>query len=298
MAKEMRELFHSMSAEERIKMHETQPEMVRTLRRATYTEHLGEMAVPGALKKWDVLMKHAYPGGVEVWKIPVSWLEALMVVRYGEDTRSWPDGFSDEDVLRAQRWLEGKHPSGVSYPHSTIEKASLVALLGLGLAGFLASAINWDPAVLFLLPLLGSAMTDFLENKLVDNFFRTTTYSRPTVLGVALFTAAPGETGGGTEVSGGSYARVDLPPLNTNWNATQGGTSGNSSGTGGLTDNAVTITFPTPSANWGVVTHMAIFDATSAGNMLIYGSLAQSKTINNGDPAPTFPAGALDVTFA
>ena len=142
-----------------------------------------------------------------------------------------------------------------------------------------------------------SAMTDFFENKLVDGYFRTSAYTRPTVLGIALFTAAPGEAGGGTEVSGGAYARVDLPPLDTNWNATQGGTTGDSSGSGGLTDNAVVITFPAPSANWGVVSHMAIFDATSAGNMLIHSVLAASKTINNGDPAPTFPAGDLDITF-
>ena len=142
-----------------------------------------------------------------------------------------------------------------------------------------------------------SAMTDFFENKLVDGYFRTSAYTRPTVLGIALFTAAPGETGGGTEVSGGAYARVDLPPLDTNWNATQGGTTGDSSGSGGLTDNAVVITFPAPSANWGVVSHMAIFDATSAGNMLIHSVLVASKTINNGDPAPTFPTGDLDITF-
>ncbi len=143
-----------------------------------------------------------------------------------------------------------------------------------------------------------SDATDFFENKLVDNFFRTSTYTRPAVLGVALFTAAPGETGGGTEVTGGSYARVDHPPLNTNWNATQGGTSGDSTGTGGLTDNALDITFPAPTANWGIVSHMAIFDATSAGNMLIFGDIIPDKTVNNSDPAPKFTAGDLDITIA
>lgn len=143
-----------------------------------------------------------------------------------------------------------------------------------------------------------TAMTDFLENALADHLFRTTTYTRPTVLGHALFTAAPGEAGGGTEVTGGSYARVDLPPLNTNYNATQGGTSGASSGSSGLIDNALVITFPAPTANWGTVVSWALFDATSAGNMLIYAALAANKTINNLDPAPTFPPGDLDVTFA
>jgi len=140
--------------------------------------------------------------------------------------------------------------------------------------------------------------TDFLENELVDHIFRTSSFTKPTILGIALYTAAPGETGGGTEVTGGSYARVDLPPLNTNWNATQGGTSGDSTGTGGLTDNAVDITFPAPTANWGTVSHMAILDATSGGNFLIIGDVAPDKTVNNGDPAPKFTAGDLDITIA
>lgn len=142
-----------------------------------------------------------------------------------------------------------------------------------------------------------SAMTDYFENKLVDNFFRTTTFTRPAVLAHALFDAAPGEAGGGTEITGGNYGRVDLPPLDTNYNATQGGTSGNSSGSGGLTDNAVVITFPVPSATWGLVVSWALFDATTSGNMLMYAALTQSKNVNNGDPAPTFPPGDLDVTF-
>jgi hypothetical protein len=143
-----------------------------------------------------------------------------------------------------------------------------------------------------------SAMSDYLENKSVDHLFRTSSFTKPTVLAVALYTAAPGETGGGTEVTGGAYARVENNPLDANWNATQGGTTGDSSGTGGLTDNAGIITFPTPTANWGVVTHFAILDAATAGNFLLYGALTDPKTINDGDPAPTFPAGALDVTFA
>ena len=56
--------------------------------------------------------------------------------------------------------------------------------------------------------------------------------------------------------------------------------------------------FPTPSANWGLVTHQAVFDATTVGNMLIYGALAASKNINSGDPAPFFAAGALDYIVA
>jgi hypothetical protein len=135
-----------------------------------------------------------------------------------------------------------------------------------------------------------SAASDYLEGELRKHLFRTGSFTKPTVLAIALYTAAPGETGGGTEVSGGSYARVQRDPLDANWTA--------ASATDGLTDNAAIITFPTPTANWGVVTHQALHDATSGGNMLIYGALTVSKTVNNGDPAPNFPVGTLDYIVA
>lgn len=135
-----------------------------------------------------------------------------------------------------------------------------------------------------------SQMTDYLEAELRKHVFRTGSFTKPTVLAVALYTAAPGETGGGTEVSGGSYARVQRDPLDANWTA--------ASGTNGLTDNAAALTFPSPTANWGAITHIAILDATSGGNMLFYGSLTTPKTVNNGDTAPSFAIGALSVTFA
>lgn len=143
-----------------------------------------------------------------------------------------------------------------------------------------------------------SAMSDYLENKLIDHLFRAATFSKPTHNWVRLYTAAPSDSGGGTEVSGGSYAAVDLVPSDTNWTATQGGTSGNSSGTGGHTDNAVAITFAAPTANWGVITHFAIWDAQTAGNMILWGALTTPKTVNNGDPAPSFAIGDLDITLA
>lgn len=115
---------------------------------------------------------------------------------------------------------------------------------------------------------------------------------------VALFTANPSDTGGGTEVSGGSYARMSYNPSNANWNTTQGGTSGPSSGTGGLTDNALDITFPAPTATWGTITGFAIMDKLTSGNMLLWGALGTNKTVNNNDPAPKFTAGDLNITFA
>lgn len=133
-----------------------------------------------------------------------------------------------------------------------------------------------------------SQMSDYLEGQIRAHIFRTASFTKPTGLTVHLYTAAPGEAGGGTEVTGGSYASQSLNPLDANWTA--------ASGTDGLTDNASAITFPAPTANWGVVTHTAIKD--QAANFLLYGALTASKTVNNGDAAPNFPIGALDVTFS
>jgi hypothetical protein len=133
-------------------------------------------------------------------------------------------------------------------------------------------------------------MSDYLEVELRKHIFRTGSFTKPTVLAVALFTVTPSDSGGGTEVTGGSYARVQRDPLDANWTG--------ASSTDGLTDNAAAITFPTPSANWGTVVAFGIFDATSGGNLLVWGPITPNKTINNGDPAPAFATGALDITFA
>lgn len=141
-----------------------------------------------------------------------------------------------------------------------------------------------------------AAMTDYLENKLIDQLFRNTAYTFPTTLYVGLLTAAPSDTGGGTEVSGGSYARVSVANSTTNWAGTQSaGSTTASSGTSGTTSNNGAITFPAPTGNWGVVTHFGIYDASTSGNLLWWGALTTSKTINNGDAAPSFAAGALTV---
>jgi hypothetical protein len=151
-----------------------------------------------------------------------------------------------------------------------------------------------------------AAMSDFLENKFIDWFFRAQAIgvtgasaaagTGPTSLYIALLTAAPSDTGGGTEVSGGSYARVAVTSSLANWAGTQAAASTTaSSGTGGTTSNNGAITFPAPTANWGTVTHFGIYDATSSGNLLFWGALTASKTVNNGDAAPSFAAAALSI---
>lgn len=114
---------------------------------------------------------------------------------------------------------------------------------------------------------------------------------------IGLFTATPSDSGGGTEVSGGSYARVAVASTLANWAGTQSsGSTTASTGTSAQTSNNNTITFPAPTGNWGTVTSMGIFDSLTGGNLLYWVALTTSKTVNNGDAAPNFPAAALTIT--
>lgn len=139
-----------------------------------------------------------------------------------------------------------------------------------------------------------AALSDYAENKFIDLLVRGQTFTPPATTYVGLLTAAPSDAGGGTEVTGGSYARVAVTSSLANWAGTQAaGSTVASSGTGGTTSNNGSITFPAPTANWGVVTHFAVYDAATAGNLLFWAALTTAKTINNGDAAPSFAAAAL-----
>lgn len=133
-----------------------------------------------------------------------------------------------------------------------------------------------------------AAISDYLENALINHIFRNADFTRPANIYVALFTAAPSDSGGGTEVSGGSYARQAIAT---------GASSGWDAASGGATANTGILTFPTASANWGTITHAALFDAATSGNMLFHGALAASKLIETGDIF-RFPAGDIDVSLA
>jgi hypothetical protein len=140
-----------------------------------------------------------------------------------------------------------------------------------------------------------AAMSDYLENKLIDQIFRAQAYTFPTTLYVGLLTAAPSDTGGGTEVTGNAYARASVTSSLANWAGTQAAASTvASSGTTGTTSNNGSISFPTPTAAWGLVTHFGIYDAATGGNLLFYGALTIQKTINQGDTV-LFPAATLSI---
>lgn len=124
------------------------------------------------------------------------------------------------------------------------------------------------------------SFSNYLETEVLDFAFTTGTATRPTAWYLALYTAAPSDTGGGTEVSGGGYARQSVTFT----------VSGNTA------SNNAAIEFPTATGNYGTVTHIGVFDALSGGNLLAYASLTTSKTIETGDVFRV-PSGDLDITL-
>lgn len=96
------------------------------------------------------------------------------------------------------------------------------------------------------------------------------------------------------EVSGTGYARVGVVASLANFAGTQAAASTTvSTGTNGTTSNNGTITFGSPTSTWGNVWAIAVFDASTAGNLLEWGGLSASKTINNGDAAPSIAISAF-----
>lgn len=136
--------------------------------------------------------------------------------------------------------------------------------------------------------------SDYYENQVLDLLFGnkqigTSWPGTAATAGVAgthyfaLFTVSPNEAGtGGTEVTGGSYARKAVTNNTTNWNAASSGSK----------TNAAAIDFVAATANWGTIVSFGIYDASTGGNLLFFGNLTTPRTVNTGD-IPRFAAGAF-----
>ena len=113
-----------------------------------------------------------------------------------------------------------------------------------------------------------AAASDYLELKILEHTLGITSFTAPSTTYLALFTSDPTDAGTGTEVSGGSYARQSI-----SWNTPASG----------ATTNSADVTFPQATGNYGTVTHIGIFDASSAGNLLYHGALSASKSVETND---------------
>ncbi len=129
-----------------------------------------------------------------------------------------------------------------------------------------------------------SSFTDYTENKVLDHVTGKTSFTMPSVW-VALYTAAPSDAGGGTEATGGSYARKAT--AGSDWVAAVSGS----------TSNATVLTFVTPSASWGTITHFTLMDAATVGNMLAWAPVTTPQAVGTGNTV-SFAIGALTITLS
>lgn len=131
------------------------------------------------------------------------------------------------------------------------------------------------------------SFSNYLENKILDHIMTKAEYEMLSTVYIALCTAAPTDASTGStivEPSGGSYARLEVDPDDLN-NASNGSITNNS-----------TMSFPSATASWGTITHFAVCDALTGGNMLVWGEVTPSIPIPTGSIV-SFDAGNFEVTL-
>lgn len=129
-----------------------------------------------------------------------------------------------------------------------------------------------------------SALSNYAEKLLLDWMMTTGSATRPTAWYVALFTAAPSDSGGGTEVSGAGYSRQSVT---FDAAATPGGTTSNNN----------LVSFTASGGDFGTVSHIGIFDASTSGNLLWHGAMTASKSVSDGETLE-FSVGNIDLVLA
>jgi len=128
------------------------------------------------------------------------------------------------------------------------------------------------------------SFTNYWENEILNHIFGKGNYAPPTIH-VGLSMADPLDDASGlSEPTGNGYARVQTSA--SDWNMASGGSL----------DNANEITFARATGSWGTITHFALFDAATVGNMLAHGALSQSTAIDNSDIA-RFEVGDLGISL-
>ena len=122
-----------------------------------------------------------------------------------------------------------------------------------------------------------AGITNYLENKLLDHVLRGSSgaYTGPTTVYLALYSAAPNDAGGGTEIG--------VTRQSVTFSAASGGTIANSGSISFSSMPAVTVS------------HVGVFDASTSGNLLFHGALTSSAAVADGD---TFTIQANDLQIS
>ena len=125
-----------------------------------------------------------------------------------------------------------------------------------------------------------SAMSDYLENEILDHILGTGAYTMPTTVYVGLSTGSFNDDNSGIELTGNNYARESITFA---------------AASSGSADNSAAVEFNAATGSWGTVSHFGLFDALSGGNLLIHGALTASKVISSGDILK-IAIGDMDIT--
>jgi hypothetical protein len=126
-----------------------------------------------------------------------------------------------------------------------------------------------------------SSATNTFENKILDAAFGSGTLTKPANVYVALYSTAPTDSTSGTELTGNGYARQIV--------SFGSASSGQIASSGNVTFTA------NASSTWSTAVAVALVDAATAGNIMVYGALAPARTIKNSETI-NFTVGNLIVT--
>lgn len=129
-----------------------------------------------------------------------------------------------------------------------------------------------------------AGLSTYAQQKVLEHAVGKTSWTMPANVWVALYTATPSDAGGGTEATGGSYARKQT--VGSDW--------GTASGT--TISNAAAITFVTPTGSWGTISHFGIFDAVTTGNLIGWAAVTTPQAVGTGNTV-SFAIGALTITL-
>ena len=132
------------------------------------------------------------------------------------------------------------------------------------------------------------ALSHIMGAELDNYIFNNVVPTKRNTLYIGLYKSSPARSGGGVEVTGGSYARVPLVSGSTSWEY-----SVSSPGV----QNKRKIQWANPTADWGTVTHVGIFGSATGSDMLFFGQLSAPITVKNGDGAVKIDPHALHVNF-
>ena len=129
-----------------------------------------------------------------------------------------------------------------------------------------------------------SSLSNFAEASLLDHLFNLAAYTQPTIY-IAVSTADPTDNASGlTEPSGNNYSRITTS--SSDWTRSVS-----------TVENAVELAFPEATGSWGTITHVALMDALTAGNMIAHTNLTGGGVAIQANDTLRFPAGELTLTM-